>query len=72
MARDSVSLPAQRRAKVLEIIGKNGSVTVPELARQFAVSRDTVRRDLDQLGASGALHRAHGGAVRAQESGSMQ
>lgn len=72
MARDSVSLPAQRRAKVLEIIGKNGSVTVPELARQFAVSLDTIRRDLDQLAASGALHRAHGGAVRTQENVRLQ
>jgi DeoR/GlpR family transcriptional regulator of sugar metabolism len=72
MARDPVSLPARRRAKVLEIIGKNGSVTVPDLARQFGVSLDTIRRDLDQLAATGELVRAHGGAMRVQEKVRLQ
>ncbi|MDR3536876.1 MAG: DeoR/GlpR family DNA-binding transcription regulator [Acetobacteraceae bacterium] len=68
MPRNSTSLPARRRARVLEIIGRNGSVTVPELAVRFAVSLDTIRRDLDQLARSGALVRAHGGAMRAKDS----
>lgn len=72
MARDSVSLPARRRAKVLELIGKNGAVSVPELARQFSVSLDTIRRDLDQLAATGELVRAHGGAMRVKEKVRLQ
>ena len=35
------------------------------LARQFGVSIDTVRRDLDELEAEGILKRVHGGAVLA-------
>jgi DeoR/GlpR family transcriptional regulator of sugar metabolism len=34
------------------------------LAREFGVSIDTVRRDLDELEAAGELKRVHGGAVR--------
>ena len=34
------------------------------LARELGVSIDTIRRDLDELEASGALKRVHGGAVR--------
>lgn len=64
MAKDSNALPARRRARMLELIAREGSVAVPELARQFKVSLDTVRRDLDFLASSGALVRSHGGAVR--------
>lgn len=39
-------------------------MTVAELAEEFGVSVDTVRRDLDDLAADGLLKRTHGGAVR--------
>ncbi len=38
-------------------------MTVNELADHFAVSGDTVRRDLDLLASQGLLERTHGGAV---------
>lgn len=38
-------------------------VTVSELAERFAVSADTVRRDLQQLHQEGLVVRTHGGAV---------
>jgi DeoR family fructose operon transcriptional repressor len=56
-------LPAGRKAQLLAVVTDRGEVTVAELAEQFAVSVDTVRRDLDSLGASGQIIRTHGGAI---------
>lgn len=56
-------LPAGRKADLAAYVAEAGEVTVTALARRFAVSTDTVRRDLDQLDADGYLVRTHGGAV---------
>jgi len=56
-------LPAGRRAALLEHLTTTGQLTVGEIAEQFNVSIDTIRRDLDQLDAEGLLVRTHGGAV---------
>ncbi|WP_106815839.1 DeoR/GlpR family DNA-binding transcription regulator [Microbacterium timonense] len=56
-------LPAGRRAALLEHLSSKGQLTVGEIAEQFSVSIDTIRRDLDQLDAEGLLIRTHGGAV---------
>ncbi|PPF34806.1 MULTISPECIES: DeoR/GlpR family DNA-binding transcription regulator [unclassified Rathayibacter] len=56
-------LPAGRKADLAAYVAEAGEVTVAALARRFAVSADTVRRDLDQLDADGYLVRTHGGAV---------
>jgi DeoR family transcriptional regulator of aga operon len=57
-------LTEERRRKILEVLEKEGRVTVSELAKQFAASSVTMRADLDKLAESGALIRSHGGAVR--------
>ncbi|GAA1608717.1 DeoR/GlpR family DNA-binding transcription regulator [Actinoplanes couchii] len=56
-------LPAGRKAQLAAFVADAGQVTVAELAERFKVSIDTVRRDLDQLAADGALVRTYGGAV---------
>ena len=56
-------LPAGRKAQLAAYVADTGQVTVAELAERFGVSIDTVRRDLDQLSADGALVRTYGGAV---------
>jgi len=56
-------LPAGRKAQVAASIDELGQVTVTELADQFDVSVDTIRRDLDQLDAEGRVIRTHGGAM---------
>jgi DeoR family fructose operon transcriptional repressor len=56
-------LPAGRKAQLAAYVAETGQVTVGELAERFGVSIDTVRRDLDQLSAEGALVRTYGGAV---------
>jgi DeoR/GlpR family transcriptional regulator of sugar metabolism len=57
------ALPAQRRGELLRVAKKRGAISVAEIALQFAVSPDTVRRDLDYLAERGLIRRTHGGAV---------
>lgn len=57
------ALPARRRNELLRLARTQGQVTVAELTGLFAVSADTIRRDLDFLEARGLLTRTHGGAV---------
>lgn len=56
-------LPARRRADLTAFIQRRGQATITELAEEFGVSVDTVRRDLDHLASRGLLARTHGGAV---------
>lgn len=60
-------LPARRRADLVAFIQERGQATITELAEAFAVSVDTVRRDLDQLASRGLVARTHGGAVPSGE-----
>lgn len=55
---------ATERKQVIEsLIAAEGRVSVVDLAQRFAVTTETVRRDLDQLENAGAVRRVHGGAV---------
>lgn len=63
---DDRRLPAGRKAELAAYVAEAGQVTVAALASYFAVSADTIRRDLDQLDADGLLIRTHGGAVALQ------
>jgi DeoR family glycerol-3-phosphate regulon repressor len=56
--------PKQRQARVLDVIEREGEVTVDALAADFGVSAETVRRDLALLAESGAVLKVHGGARR--------
>ncbi len=56
-------LPAGRKADLAAYVYEQGQVTVAELAEQFEVSLDTIRRDLDELDADKILIRTHGGAI---------
>lgn len=60
-------LAEERRRKILQIIGKEGQVTITDLANRFGVSAVTVRADLDALATNGILMRSHGGALRREE-----
>jgi DeoR/GlpR family transcriptional regulator of sugar metabolism len=52
-----------RQKEILDTLHRDGRVDVPELAARLQISAITIRRDLDQLAASGALRRVRGGAV---------
>jgi DeoR/GlpR family transcriptional regulator of sugar metabolism len=53
----------QRLKEILDTLHRDGRVDVPDLAERLGISPITVRRDLDQLAAAGALRRIRGGAV---------
>lgn len=56
-------LAVERRNKIEEIITKNKSVLVLELAKQFEVTTETIRGDLEKLEKQGVLVRTYGGAT---------
>jgi DeoR/GlpR family transcriptional regulator of sugar metabolism len=53
---------AMRRAEILERIQREGSVTLGELVRVYAISNMTAHRDLEQLASDGLVERIRGGA----------
>jgi DeoR/GlpR family transcriptional regulator of sugar metabolism len=60
-------LPAgARQARLMEMLTRNGFLSVAESAERMAVSSMTIRRDLEILEARGVLTRTHGGAVAIQ------
>jgi DeoR/GlpR family transcriptional regulator of sugar metabolism len=56
-------LSSQRKAAILELLERDGSVIAKDLAASWDVSDDTIRRDLRELAAEGRLQRVHGGAL---------
>lgn len=60
-------MPANlRQSEIIEIARREGRVSVEDLARRFAVTLQTIRRDLTELSEAGHLDRVHGGAVPGQ------
>ena len=56
-------LKEERQRLILEALHESKKVTVQELRRRFGTSEVTIRRDLQELAATGVLQRAHRGAV---------
>lgn len=59
----ATELPHLRRQKILLILERDGKVMASELSQHFAVSEDTIRRDLAELDNAGLVQRVHGGAL---------
>jgi DeoR/GlpR family transcriptional regulator of sugar metabolism len=59
----AAELPHLRRQKILLILERDGKVMASELGVHFAVSEDTIRRDLAELANAGLVQRVHGGAL---------
>lgn len=57
-------IAARRHQDIVARVEAERSITVEELAEAFAVSRETVRRDLKLLAGQGRLEVVHGGAMR--------
>lgn len=53
----------ERRAKIVEMLKHERTLTVTSLIKQFHVSIETIRRDLEFLESSGNLKRVYGGAI---------
>ncbi len=56
-------LVSERQALILSELHAKGRVLAQKLARDFAVSEDTVRRDLREMAARGECERVYGGAL---------
>jgi DeoR family transcriptional regulator of aga operon len=55
-----------RLGKILEMLAREGEVSVQQLSERFGVTSMTIRRDLETLEQQGQLTRTHGGAVFSQ------
>ena len=56
-------LSSQRKQHILTLLAEEKQVQSSELSQRFAVSEDSIRRDLRELAAEGLLQRVHGGAL---------
>jgi len=57
------SLTADRRNRIAQMLLKEGSVKVGELAQLFDVSTETIRKDIIYLEEEGIAEKNHGGAI---------
>ena len=56
-------LAIERRNEILERLQREKRVVVSELSRQYSVSEETIRRDLEKLENDGYVIKSYGGAV---------
>ena len=52
----------KRQTKIQQLVQAKGFVTIDSLAREFDVTPQTIRRDINMLSQEGLIHRYHGGA----------
>ena len=60
-------LRKERQQQILNMLHKQGSVEIPELAEAFGVSIITIRRDFDEMVEEGLIKKVYGGAVLAPQ-----
>ena len=60
-------LTAQRKQLILSRLSSDRQVIAKDLASEWGISEDTIRRDLRELAAAGKLQRVHGGALPSSE-----
>ena len=56
-------LAIERRNAMLNALSIEGKVVVSELAKQFGVTEETIRRDIEKLEKEGKAKKTYGGAV---------
>ena len=59
-------LAIERRSEIMSLLEQNQSVLVAELSRLYAVTEETIRRDLEKLERDGFAEKTYGGAVLKQ------
>ena len=57
----------ERHQIILNLLNRSGKVLVKDLAAQFNLTEDSIRKDLATLESDGLLKRTYGGAVSLQE-----
>lgn len=61
--------PRDRQQQIIDLVQLKGQLGVDQLADRFAVSVETIRRDLTLLAADGKIRKVHGGAIPLREFG---
>lgn len=56
-------IPQQRQRDILEVVEQTGAARTIDLAEQYSVTVETIRRDLEMMHREGLLVRTHGGAI---------
>ena len=59
-------LAKERQNRILSIIRENNSIRIADIIKDFRVSHETARRDLDALQDQNLITRVHGGAILAE------
>ncbi|SDE16366.1 DeoR family transcriptional regulator, glycerol-3-phosphate regulon repressor [Rhodospira trueperi] len=62
---------SQRQAEIAELVRESGFLSVDGLAERFAVTTQTIRRDLTGLCDLGLVRRRHGGVERPANGGNL-
>ncbi|RJQ79843.1 MAG: DeoR/GlpR family transcriptional regulator [Desulfobacteraceae bacterium] len=60
-ANDKLKL-LERHQQIQQLVQSKGFVTIEQLAREFNVTPQTIRRDINTLSSAGVIRRFHGGA----------
>jgi DeoR family glycerol-3-phosphate regulon repressor len=55
--------PQERKSQIIQILKQEGRVRVKDLSRQFGMSEDAIRKDLQALEKEGILERTYGGGI---------
>ena len=63
MQKQTMLFPVERRKKILEIVEKEGRITVSDIQQIFLVGYETAKKDLALLESDNKLKRVHGGAI---------
>lgn len=70
--KNSRTIVTSRRSRILELLREKGDLEVQDLSAELGVSLMTIRRDVSELEAEGAVERFHGGARLPQQSVSVE
>jgi DeoR/GlpR family transcriptional regulator of sugar metabolism len=62
-AASDATLPRERQDRIVERLRRHGRVIAADLAVEFRISEDSIRRDLRDLAARGLCKRVYGGAL---------
>ena len=55
--------PHERQLKIIDLVRREGRVSVERLVTEFGSSAETIRRDLSRLSLKGEIKKTHGGAT---------
>ena len=65
-------LPEERQNMIVQIVNETGSAIVKDLSIRFAITEDSIRKDLTSLQKKGLLRKTYGGALKIEDNSQEQ